>query len=396
MTGVSFHSESGHIEILSKRLHKNEDYADSQHLSSTESIVKYEENNTNCYNLGDEGKSVSPQHYRTCIKMIMQDSLRLANLSKTNNKLLEMTERLRVYEQACRQPVAEVTGAPDFQDVVFDPKHKLSYCKTAKTGSSTILSFIFYIDDIDFDPRNQIGLHKAAQMTFPALPGRHGAWKMTNDAYTFTSVRHPFHRLVSAYCNKVVESKEHILKQHNHVMLSYRLANTLDIIRKELPNHYFEANDPSRRKASMLKLPRKFILSTPGKSKFLEIPGEPENLSPEVPSFREFMLFVALNILQCAGDHICLNELDTHFRPQVIRCNPCAWHFDFILKTETLQDDLVWLAGVVGATSAISSSHQRTRGTQLTGDIPKLNTRDTDFFFSKYETADSCHWNKAT
>lgn len=61
-----------------------------------------------------------------------------------------------------------------------------------------------------------------------------------------------------------------------------------------------------------------------------------KKLSREIPTFREFSLFVAKKILSCAGDPACLNLIDVHIQPQVTRCNPCAISFDAIIKVSSV------------------------------------------------------------
>ncbi|XP_047738751.1 uncharacterized protein LOC108678193 isoform X2 [Hyalella azteca] len=195
-------------------------------------------------------------------------------------------------------------------------------------------------------------VHEIARARFPASSIKR-AREITDTSFSFTSVRHPFRRLVSSYCNKVIESKEKILMLQHEAMLAYRHIDTLDIIRKYLPHHQYATPDGSQHENSSLKSTRLNILSTPGKKDFMEKSdgAETKVLLPGVPSFREFVVFIAVRILSCSGDYACLSELDTHYRPQLTRCNPCAWHFDFILKLETLSEDLSWMQRVLMSSS---------------------------------------------
>ena len=73
--------------------------------------------------------------------------------------------------------------------------------------------------------------------------------------------------------------------------------------------------------------------------------NRPEVAKPEVPdvyeaaagtepppSFREFVVFVALKHLRCGKERSCLAELDGHIRLQAVKCNPCTHDFDAVLK----------------------------------------------------------------
>lgn len=79
---------------------------------------------------------------------------------------------------------------------------------------------------------------------------------------------------------------------------------------------------------------------------------EPEDQTPSYVSqpkaFRNFVLGVVLQLLECESAPSCIGDTDVHIRPQVIRWNPCVLNFDMIMKLETLDRDIEMMTELLG------------------------------------------------
>ena len=69
-------------------------------------------------------------------------------------------------------------------------------------------------------------------------------------------------------------------------------------------------------------------------SEVLEVHEAASGTEPP-PSFREFVVFAALQQLRCDKERSCLAGIDGHIVLQAVRCNPCMHDFDAVLKVNT-------------------------------------------------------------
>jgi len=53
---------------------------------------------------------------------------------------------------------------------------------------------------------------------------------------------------------------------------------------------------------------------------------------PSIPTFREFVLYLSVLILNCHADGECKDEVDIHLLPQMHLCNPCILSLDYWIK----------------------------------------------------------------
>ncbi|XP_018018165.1 uncharacterized protein LOC108674710 [Hyalella azteca] len=271
--------------------------------------------------------------------------------------LREVARRRRHVQQFCKHGVStrNSTLASDYN--LFDAAHCVSYCKILKSGSSTMLTFMLRINGLDDKVDNNAELHGRAQAAFPAPPGQMSA-RAARGFLTVTIVRHPFRRLVSCYCDKVIING--LNTNFKDAIQHLRGRKTLDILRETLPNYYFESMDfeyNGKSKNKSLSQDRyspekilkdnnyRLIWSTPGKEKFMKSKGRVKAIHPlpDILTFPEFVVLVAVGILPCIGNPECLAKLDRHVLPQSNSCDFCSGKLDFIMKLESLDEDLLLL-----------------------------------------------------
>ncbi|KAF2348128.1 Sulfotransferase, partial [Trinorchestia longiramus] len=215
------------------------------------------------------------------------------------------------------------------------------------TASSTMLTFLLEINGKRTSFRNNDELHHTAWENFK----QNGFEKvrLTHEFFSFTQVRHPFTRLVSCYCGKVLEKRFAFVLMFNKFRRR-RHQRTPDVVRQELPRYRFSrsASQPLSDEdgSGFLK-----IIPPAGKEEFMAQKGNEQQLPVErMPSFREFALNAAVEILACGTNRTCRTQVHASYGRQVDHCDPCEWHFDFIMKIETMKYDFLMLRRLVGET----------------------------------------------
>ncbi|KAK7068920.1 hypothetical protein SK128_028616 [Halocaridina rubra] len=219
---------------------------------------------------------------------------------------IAMLERRKRVQSICRRYRSVLMRFQNHNRLLFDTKHHVAYCRNAKAGTTTWLSFILNANGITSENMKADEIHEAAMKIFPPLPSKLASKEMKHHHLLFTSVRHPFTRLVSAYRDKIPENyrediQQKMISKYRNKAIAYMDDKT-------------RSQDPSQ------------------------------------PSFREFILYVSEEILACdiMINSACLDQVDTHWRPYYDRCAPCDLHYDIIAKArwmlkspavETLSDD---------------------------------------------------------
>lgn len=133
-------------------------------------------------------------------------------------------------------------------------------------------------------------MHKLEEVKYPSVAAAQDALQ---NYTTFTLVRHPLERITSAYTNKMLEMKKKTMRNY---------------VRK-----------------------RRLIMRLYG------------NYTKEsITSSREVYPTLAEFVAMLTDPHSRLAETDRHFQREELRCMPCDFKFDYILKLETLNQDLAW------------------------------------------------------
>ncbi|XP_018018157.1 carbohydrate sulfotransferase 9 [Hyalella azteca] len=251
--------------------------------------------------------------------------------------MLVRAQRLVTAEEWCASRALPSTPVNDSW-VLVSSQHGIAYCQLEKTGSSTMLTFLLEINGQRTKFRSNDDLHHTASRLFKQLGDDRVL--LAHRLFSYVQVRHPFTRLVSCYCGKVLEKRlAFVLMFRNFSRLRDR--RTEDIVKLEIPQYRFSRDAQGISSFT--------IISPPGKENFmtkftdLDLP-----MDGSMPSFREFAVEVAVEILKCGTNQTCRTAVHASYGRQVDHCDPCEWSFDFLMKIETIGEDFPLLRRLVG------------------------------------------------
>ncbi|CAL4103356.1 unnamed protein product, partial [Meganyctiphanes norvegica] len=213
-----------------------------------------------------------------------------------------------------------------YDSFMMDTKRHIAYCKNSKAGSSSWVRQFLEWSGVSTYKLSTDNLHGVAKAAFPP-PVMMALWtEILKKPFKFTVVRHPFTRLVSAYRDKI----------------------------------------PKGYKKSW----HKFMIERFRKNKS-------DNSS--IPTFREFALFAAQQVITCSQDassELCVaGEIDVHWHPYYLYCSPCDITYDVISKMETFDNDKRFVSLVTGL---------KTPPTKSSGEINKSPGSSTQEITRKY------------
>ncbi|KAG7169606.1 Carbohydrate sulfotransferase 10-like 3 [Homarus americanus] len=261
----------------------------------------------------------------------------MTHISQSNSKIhLDigwknvLMKRQKRVAQVCRQHYNTLKRFNIFQRLTYDTQHHLAYCRNAKTGTTTWLGHLLKWAGVDVSNMTTNQIHEASTRTFPPLSAKDASKEMQLSPLTFTVVRHPFTRLVSAYRDKIPENYKKDIQLNMIEKYRIQKENTL----------------PSKSESIS-----ELINNSTSDNQTLPPTTYPENaLDPNVPTFREFVLFVIDQISRCMLDtsYMCLGNIDIHWRPIYDRCAFCDIHYKVIAKMETFDKDERYLSQLVG------------------------------------------------
>jgi len=203
----------------------------------------------------------------------------------------QLERRSRVAEVCAREGL---TDQPLRIHFLFDSKHRLLFCRNAKVGTTTWLQHFLALSDLPQMQKKEIGqhLHMKVPQLFTFHPEDLPISSLAKTTISFSMVRHPFVRLVSAYENKVV-----------------RAPGIYAALRSKLKKHFGDFSFSSFVK--MITLEGKRVCNAPGKS-------------------------------DCG--------FNGHWRPFVSRCAYCTTPYTIIAKFETFKEDLRYIGMIANIT----------------------------------------------
>ena len=79
-----------------------------------------------------------------------------------------------------------------------------------------------------------------------------------------------------------------------------------------------------------------------------ELPCRPSDTPTEIkrtkraPPFRFFILALIDLMLECKGDRQCLFNINGHIRTQYVKCSPCHFRYDAVLKVSSMKTEIFW------------------------------------------------------
>ncbi|KAG8232474.1 hypothetical protein J437_LFUL012706 [Ladona fulva] len=256
---------------------------------------------------------------------------------------LEMDQRLRRVEEVCRRynlglyrqssepPSVKHPPTPQYSVFYIDKPHKISWCPIYKAASSTWLYNFLLLGGMKEGslkkPKEQLSV--LARKMYPE-PEYKDAEEAFGTTFKFMVVRHPFERLLSAYRDKLENSKvglEHGVlhfyqKYGRHIVEKYRFNRTI---------------------------------------------GEKGDFKDRIePTFPEFVRYLI--------DEDLVTRSDDHWIPFYLFCTPCLLRYDAIAKVETMRRDQEYIlrsAALLGVEGIKPRWRHQTRGGKTTDDMAK-------------------------
>lgn len=195
---------------------------------------------------------------------------------------------------------------------LYSEEHRLLFCRNAKVGTTTWLAHFLNLTSLDGPDYSQTlaHLHKDLPPLFPVLPTDPSIPLLAQATVSFSMVRHPFVRLVSAYRDKVV---------------------------KGVDPHYQWVRD---------------LLQT-------------RYNGSGFPAFVTMVLRRSKRLCPAPGVRPC--SLDKHWKPFISRCGYCTTHYNIIAKSETFSRDLRHISRLANVTF-----EEKTKGNSGSGDTEKM------------------------
>jgi len=210
----------------------------------------------------------------------------------------------------CKKYDKDVKTHFSHQSFMFDSEHNLLFCRNAKVGTSSWLkNFIMISDKTHMLKSGEINggnLHSTVPKLFklPTAINNYSDFRnLVENSISFSIVRHPFERLVSAYQDKVIDRRdEHYAYVVMKLKLQYGGVNFYNFVQMVL--------DDSER--------------------------------------------------ICRSTAIC--GLDKHWRPFISRCGYCDVPYSIIVKAENYLVDQKFLGKMANVTFAELESHVSSGG----------------------------------
>lgn len=196
--------------------------------------------------------------------------------------LREQDRRRKVVENVCKMSPALHFSYPSLARFIYEPYNRILYCRHAKVGTTTWLSEILNHSNVSIRSggKSSKELHDKVPRLFN-LGSLRTLRKKIHTAESFTMVRHPFERIVSAYKDKI----------------SIGIDPTFAKVRK----------------------------------KILVVYGD--------LSFKSFTTFIVDQ-----AQHVCRSYskcgLDLHWLPYVARCGYCQVPYRYLLKAEEFEQEM--------------------------------------------------------
>ncbi|XP_064112976.1 carbohydrate sulfotransferase 11-like [Macrobrachium nipponense] len=189
----------------------------------------------------------------------------------------------------------------------WDPKRHLVYCHLPKVASTTwawhlLRSAGLKDEEIAAHPNVHILLRE--RLPPPSVEDHDN--EFLKDSLAFVVSRHPYHRLVSAYKNKIIEAEK----------------------RRQ---HYVDL--------------RTLILERYHRQKDLT--------NSTMPTFRDFCEYIADTTEDWLSDLNHKEPPDPHWMPMTYMCSPCNLHYDIYSKMETMEEDARFISAQCGLEDVI-------------------------------------------
>ena len=228
-------------------------------------------------------RSIKPEHFRE----VKTNSTKLDTLKVNQSRIQELCKQKQLY-------LRQNTFRQNFESwVLVHPKFKIAYCHLAKVGSTAWKTYLINLVSNNQTKQKLLKmdtdeLHIAINALFSTknINTNHeelSKYLQSQKYFTFAFVRHPFDRLVSAYIDKVLDTKNTFYRHVSQTLLQNYGAIT----------------------------------------------------------FENFLRFVLKSMENCNSQTTkCLNVIDVHWQPYYQRCEFCDMKYDYIGRLETFNQDV--------------------------------------------------------
>jgi len=247
----------------------------------------------------------------------------------------EQRRRKRRIERTCQKYGPELRKNIKENDLMYDQRHQLLFCRNAKVGTTTWLTHFLRLSSLSDDAKNDTmysspKLHKNIPPLF-RVPNNSDLdlRVLAKSTTSFSMVRHPFERLVSAYQDKMVDGTD--------------------------PSYFNVKN---------------FIFDKYGEVTF--------------PNFIRMILYKSRT--KCKSMNTC--KLDKHWKPFISRCAFCDIPYRVIAKAETFEEDQLYIGQLAGVKLEQVESHHSSGGSTrdlARGYFQQLDTNTVDKLYKLYQ-----------
>jgi len=235
---------------------------------------------------------------------VKEEQSTVSEFSQWWTKQKELKERIA---NTCQKYGASLRVKVKRAELLYDPKHDLLFCRNAKVGTTTWLTHFLRLSNLSEAEKNSTifsspKLHKNIPPLFP-VPDDVDLRVLAKSSTSFSMVRHPFERLVSAFQDKMVDGTD--------------------------PS-YFNV--------------RNYIIEKYGDVTF--------------PNFVNMILHKSIS--KCRTLNSC--RIDKHWRPFISRCGYCDLPYRVIAKAENFQDDQRFIGDLAGVQLDKVETHHSSGG----------------------------------
>ncbi len=240
-----------------------------------------------------------------------------------------MAERRELVEKFCAErQKRRIAPAKNFANAIIMTNENLLWCPVFKASSSTWIMYLFeHAKKLPEAKREELRRKYLPNFPFNALKSissRMGAAKFKGyikahnaTLRSFLVVRHPFHRLVSAFRDKIERFKNTSIDQTWYY-------------------HKYGRSIVSRYRANAIAhLGRDFFSKENNYGAPVKVNG---NRTAALPSFWEFVQYVKVSKPQ---------NMDEHWRPTTNYCSLCSIKYDIIVHFENLGNESQYLKHVI-------------------------------------------------
>jgi len=244
-------------------------------------------------------------------------------------------QRKSQIKKTCQKYGASVRKNINENDLMYDPRHELLFCRNAKVGTTTWLTHFLRLSALSEDAKNDTmysspKLHRNIPPMF-RVPNDYDLdlRMLAKSTTSFSMVRHPFERLVSAYQDKMVDGTD--------------------------PSYFSIKN---------------FIFDKYGEVTF--------------PNFVRMILYKSRT--KCRTMSTC--RLDKHWKPFISRCAFCDIPYRVIAKAETFLEDQQYIGQLAGVQLERVETHHSSGGS--TRDLARkyfeqLDSHTVDKLYALYQ-----------